>query len=104
MNLCSKCYKYICLNEERTTVAKAPVESSFNVESSRVTVTMVVSSETHKMDLPAKDVPYDGQSTMYESKQRLKASNRYRTCNKKVELVGFSCAGAVGLGRTDGSV
>lgn len=89
MNLCSKCYKDICLKEERTAVAKAAVESSFNVELS--TVTVPAASAALKTALPAEEVSSDGQSAVEEPEPRPKVGNWCGTCNKKVGLIGFKC-------------
>lgn len=89
MNLCSKCYKDFCLNEERAATAKAAVKISLNAEPAAASTAAAVV-------VPAPDVatPVEVVATAEGSASEVpkpKPASRCGGCNKKVGLTGFKC-------------
>ncbi|KAK6935277.1 Zinc finger, AN1-type [Dillenia turbinata] len=101
MNLCSKCYRDLCIKEEQAASAKASMEKSMNP----LPVT-ALQHESHVADSPKAPQPsLDEQSTVLvlptvtgsgsdaigETSEDRVAPNRCACCRKKVGVMGFKC-------------
>lgn len=86
-NLCSKCYRDFCIEEERAASAKAAMEKSLLHPAAAVTAAASATLSTDST-VPAAEASSSSEPQVVALK---KAANRCGSCNKKVGLSGFVC-------------
>lgn len=105
MNLCSKCYKDFCLNEQRAATAKAAVKISLEADPATAAAaasvqdkvdtypSTAVAESAHDVAAAAEVVvaPEGSGSGSDLPKPESKSVNRCGGCNKKVGLTAFRC-------------
>ncbi|OVA03582.1 zinc finger protein [Macleaya cordata] len=101
LNLCSKCYRDFCLNEEQASSAKFAVEKSLagssSSSSSSSSATMSFSSPALTLPATSSDLrntiaaPSPSESPVVTSAAATSQPNRCSTCRKRVGLTGFRC-------------
>lgn len=91
MGLCSKCYKDLCLREQRADAAKAAMEKSLAPEAAPAPQETSMRAAAG----PSQAVPGVRASSSEfpptSGEPKSKATNRCEACNRKVGLTGFNC-------------
>lgn len=89
MNLCSKCFSDLRVEEEQAASAKAAVEKSFNLEPSQAKSEEIGETDHAAAQEPAPVAAAAAAST--RSAPSCTAANRCSSCKRKVGLTGFVC-------------
>ncbi|KAL6004761.1 hypothetical protein ACLOJK_005317 [Asimina triloba] len=93
LNLCSKCYRDLRINEEQTASAKAAVEKSLNPPLQAISSKDAVSldSSSSSSSASANETCAAGAPNSQASQPGQSMRNRCGSCRKKVGLTGFEC-------------
>ncbi|KAI3410236.1 uncharacterized protein J3R85_018934 [Psidium guajava] len=99
MGLCSKCYKYLCLQEQHAAAAKAAVGKSLGPETPPAPREGRGKEKDGAFTSTAADpsqvgLGYEASSSELapaSGEPRSKAGNRCETCSRKIGLAGFKC-------------
>lgn len=99
MNLCSKCYRDLRVNEEQAASAKAVMEKTLSIKSKQEDVVLVASAPAPAPVPNSSEIVLTSESSSSISELPVaggdqaqpKLANRCFSCNKKVGLTGFKC-------------
>ncbi|KAL7120601.1 hypothetical protein ACP275_02G132000 [Erythranthe tilingii] len=101
MNMCSKCYKDLVLNQEQTKLAASSIQSIVNGSSSSNSENdsnaAALTAKAHAAAATSETIVAPPQTTTAaappasEASQEAKGPTRCGTCRKRVGLTGFNC-------------